>query len=160
MNVRRHSQPRLAAERSTSGADRRPDQWANTYTAYEDLPESEKEALATLRVVHDQQVMQRLAHADITEEAVAEIRATRPPKSHPLVWTHRSGRKSLVLGFTVSHIEGMDPNDSRALLDRLQAWSSSPSTCITTSGVWAIWSSGTTRGPCTGSSPTPWTAAG
>jgi alpha-ketoglutarate-dependent taurine dioxygenase len=101
-------------------------EWANTYAAYEDLPESEKEVLATLRVVHDQQVMQRLAHADITEEAVAEIRATRPPKSHPLVWTHRSGRKSLVLGFTVSHIEGMDPDDSRALLDRLQAWSTQP----------------------------------
>jgi alpha-ketoglutarate-dependent taurine dioxygenase len=101
-------------------------EWANTYAAYEDLPGSEREALATLRVVHTQEIIQRIAHTDITEEALAEIRATRPPKTHPLVWAHASGRKSLVLGLTASHVDGMDPDESRALLDRLQAWSTQP----------------------------------
>jgi alpha-ketoglutarate-dependent taurine dioxygenase len=35
---------------------------------------------------------------------------------HPLVWTHLSGRKSLVLGATASHIEGMEIDDGRKLL--------------------------------------------
>lgn len=42
------------------------------------------------------------------------------------MWTHRSGRKSLVLGATASHGVGMEPDASRALLDRLQAWATRP----------------------------------
>ena len=40
----------------------------------------------------------------------------RPAKIHPLVWQHRSGRRSLVLGATASHVEGMAFDDGRALL--------------------------------------------
>ena len=43
----------------------------------------------------------------------------RPPKEHPLVWTHRSGRKSLVLGATTDHVVGMDRDEGRALLQDL-----------------------------------------
>ena len=35
------------------------------------------------------------------------------------MWTHASGRKSLVLGATASHVEGLEPEESQALLDRL-----------------------------------------
>jgi alpha-ketoglutarate-dependent taurine dioxygenase len=42
------------------------------------------------------------------------------------VWTHQSGRKSLVLGSTTSHIEGMTPEAGRALLARLEEWSTQP----------------------------------
>lgn len=101
-------------------------EWANTYAAFADLPNDEKKAFAALRVVHAQEVIQRKAHEDYSEEDFAEVRSTRPAWSHPLVWTHRSGRKSLVLGLTASHIEGMDQDESRTLLDRLQAWSTQP----------------------------------
>ncbi len=50
----------------------------------------------------------------------------RPAKTHPLVWRHRSGRRSLVLGATASHVDGMDLEEGRALLAELLAWSTSP----------------------------------
>ena len=51
---------------------------------------------------------------------------SRPAKTHPLVWRHRSGRRSLVLGATASHVDGMDLEEGRALLADLLAWSTSP----------------------------------
>lgn len=48
------------------------------------------------------------------------------PKSHPLVWTHKSGRKSLALGCTASHVEGMAPDEGRKLLADLMDWATSP----------------------------------
>ena len=35
---------------------------------------------------------------------------------HPLVWTHRSGRRSLVLGASADYVVGMDLDEGRALL--------------------------------------------
>ena len=93
-------------------------EWANTYAAYEDLPDDEKEAIEGLRVVHSAETIERKARPDFTEEDVEDWR-TRAVRSHPLVWNHASGRRSLVLGATASHVEGMDPDESRALLDRL-----------------------------------------
>ena len=43
-----------------------------------------------------------------------------------MAWTHQSGRKSLLLGLTAGRIEGMAEEDSRALLDEMQAWSTQP----------------------------------
>ena len=40
----------------------------------------------------------------------------RPAREHPLVWTHRSGRKSLVLGTSADYVVGMDLDEGRALL--------------------------------------------
>ena len=44
----------------------------------------------------------------------------------PLVWNHRSGRKSLVLGCTASHIVGMDLAKSTEILVRLRDWATQP----------------------------------
>jgi alpha-ketoglutarate-dependent taurine dioxygenase len=49
-----------------------------------------------------------------------------PEKIHPLVWTHRSGRKSLVLGSSTTRIVGMEGEEGRALLNELQAWATQP----------------------------------
>jgi alpha-ketoglutarate-dependent taurine dioxygenase len=38
----------------------------------------------------------------------------------------RSGRKSLVLGGTAAHVVGMETSSSRALIDRLQDWTTRP----------------------------------
>ena len=49
-----------------------------------------------------------------------------PVRTHPLVWTHKSGRKSLVLSTSASHIVGMHPAESHALLHRLMSWATQP----------------------------------
>ena len=91
---------------------------ASSYQAYEDLSDDDKDRLESLRVVHTVEASQRLHNPDPTPEQV-EIWRKRPAKEHPLVWTHRSGRKSLVLGATTDHIVGMDLDEGRALLDEL-----------------------------------------
>jgi alpha-ketoglutarate-dependent taurine dioxygenase len=100
-------------------------EFANTYAAYDDLPESEKEHLDTLKVVHNLETSQRFINPTPT---YAELQAWqhRPPKINPLVWRHRSGRKSLVLGTSASHIENMSPPEGRALLCRLTEWVTQP----------------------------------
>ena len=90
-------------------------EFANTYAGYEALHDDEKARFERMRVVHSLEVSQRRLHPDASEAQIALWRS-RPPSVHPLVWTHRSGRKSLVLGFTASHIEGMDEDEGRALL--------------------------------------------
>ena len=44
----------------------------------------------------------------------------------PLVWKHRSGRSSLVLGATALQVEGMGFAESEALLVRLRDWATQP----------------------------------
>ncbi len=100
-------------------------EFASSYQAYEDLSIEEKQRFEALRVVHTIEASQRLVNHDPTPEELALWRA-RPAKEHPLVWRHRSGRRSLVLGATADHVVGMDPHDSRALLDDLLARSTSP----------------------------------
>jgi alpha-ketoglutarate-dependent taurine dioxygenase len=100
-------------------------EFSNTYAAFEELPESEGKALEKLRVIHTIESIQRLIYPTPTAQQIEGWRNYQP-KSHPLVWTHRSGRKSLVLGSTASHIEGMDREAGRALLERLEAWSTQP----------------------------------
>jgi alpha-ketoglutarate-dependent taurine dioxygenase len=93
-------------------------EFASTYRAYDDLTDAEKQRLATLRVVHSLEASQRLVTPDPSPEQLAAWRR-RPRKEHPLVWTHRTGRRSLVLGASTDHVVGMDPAESRALLDDL-----------------------------------------
>jgi alpha-ketoglutarate-dependent taurine dioxygenase len=100
-------------------------EFANTYAAWDDLPEAEQARLEKLRVVHSVETGMRVVTDDPTEDQLARWRHS-PPKTHPLVWTHRSGRKSLVLGSTASHVEGMDRQAGRALLDELLAWATQP----------------------------------
>jgi alpha-ketoglutarate-dependent taurine dioxygenase len=99
--------------------------FCNTYAAYEDLPSDERAEIEGLRVVHSLEQSQRLVVPDPSPEQLAAWRRVRP-RERPLVWTHRSGRKSLVLGATASHVVGMEPAASRKLLDRLQTWTTRP----------------------------------
>ena len=55
-----------------------------------------------------------------------EFLRSAPQRVHPLVWTHRSGRKSLVLGVTTSHVEGMDEAEGRQLLASLLDHATAP----------------------------------
>lgn len=93
-------------------------EFASTYQAYEDLTEEEKDRFGSVRVMHSVEATMRLHIADPTPAQVEGWRR-RPAKEQPLIWTHRSGRKSLVLGATTDRVVGMDPEEGRALLDGL-----------------------------------------
>jgi alpha-ketoglutarate-dependent taurine dioxygenase len=100
-------------------------EFASTYAAYDDLTDDEKDRYGSLRVVHTFEASQRLVNNDPSPEELAMWRS-RPSKEHPLVWTHQSGRRSLVLGATASHVSGMEPAEGRELLADLLARSTTP----------------------------------
>ncbi len=101
-------------------------EFASTYAAYEGLPDAEKAELNGLRAIHS--VKASLSHiADAIPQrdydAVTKIGLL---KEHPIVWTHQSGRKSMVVGTTADHIVGQSIPEGRALLVRLQEWAAQP----------------------------------
>ena len=100
-------------------------EFASSYAAYDALTGPEKERFAALRVVHSLEASQRLVTPDPAPEELAVWRR-RPVKEHPLVWTHKSGRRSLVLGASTDHVVGMDRDAGRALLDELLARCTTP----------------------------------
>jgi alpha-ketoglutarate-dependent taurine dioxygenase len=100
-------------------------EFASTYAAYDALSEDEQARLLHVRVVHSLEAAQRLVNPDPSPEELAMWRK-RPAKVHPLVWRHRSGRRSLVLGATASHVDGMDIDEGRALLLELLDRSTAP----------------------------------
>jgi len=93
-------------------------EFASSYEAYESLSADEKARAESIRVVHSIEASQRMVNTDPSPEELALWRS-RPSKEHPLVWKHQSGRKSLVLGATAGQVVGMEPDESRALLDDL-----------------------------------------
>jgi len=95
---------------------------ANTYAAYADLPDDEKAALEGLKVRHALEASQRYINPAPT---VAELTRWRQHsgQTHPLVWHHRHGKASLLLGATCHYVEGLSPEDGSMLLCRLQEWS-------------------------------------
>jgi len=100
-------------------------EFSNTYAAYDSLSESDKQALENLKVVHMFEVAQRYVTPEPTYQQLCDWQQHKP-NVLPLVWTHKSGRKSLVLGSTASHIEGMDLREGWALLTRLRDWATQP----------------------------------
>jgi alpha-ketoglutarate-dependent taurine dioxygenase len=100
-------------------------EWANTYAAYDALPASDKAALEGLRVVHANWALQRFVNPEPSHEVFAAARGV-PAREHPLVWKHRSGRNSLVIGSTAAYVVGMEPADSMDLLVRLRDWATQP----------------------------------
>jgi alpha-ketoglutarate-dependent taurine dioxygenase len=100
-------------------------EFCNTYAAYDDLPQSDKELIADLRVVHSAERSQYYVTPEMSYEEIAFWQKS-PTKACPIVWTHRSGRKSLLLGATADYVVGMPAEESRALLARLRDWATQP----------------------------------
>ncbi len=94
---------------------------ANTYAAYDDLPAEEKQALEGIMVRHALEASQRYVNPTPT---VAELTRwqSQPSQTHPLVWHHRHGRSSLILGSTCFCVEGMELAEGNMLLCRLMEW--------------------------------------
>jgi alpha-ketoglutarate-dependent taurine dioxygenase len=100
-------------------------EFATTYGAYAALPESEKAEIADLRVVHSFAAAQARANPDASDRQRASWDRV-PTRVHPLVWTRRDGRRSMLLGATAAEVVGMPADEGQALLDRLLQWSTQP----------------------------------
>ena len=98
--------------------------FANTATSYADLSEEKKAEIADLRVVHSLWRSQ-LYHTPEPSIAQLEDWFTHGEAELPLVCTHKSGRKSLVLGNTAHYVKGVDPKESYRILHGLRALATS-----------------------------------
>jgi len=100
-------------------------EFCNTYAAYDELSEQEKADLTGLRVVHS--AWNTLLYYD-PEPNIATLQQMMRigDKELPLVWTHKSGRKSLVLGCTARRVVEMDDRCSAELLVGLRDRATQP----------------------------------
>jgi alpha-ketoglutarate-dependent taurine dioxygenase len=99
-------------------------EFCNTYAAYEALSAEMKALVEGLRVAHS--AWATLFYYDPEpEQAKLEEMMAIGETELPLVWRHKSGRKSLVLGATAHHVVGMGWTESARLLNVLRQWATS-----------------------------------
>ena len=98
-------------------------EFASTYAAYQQLPEADKAELVGLSVRHSVLANMRYIVESPTPQQLA---MWSQAVERPLVWTQRSGRKSLVIGSTAERIVQMPLPEGRALLARLLEWTAQP----------------------------------
>lgn len=97
-------------------------EFANLFAAYDALPEARKQQLEGLKVVHSMySVMSKLYDKPLQED-IDRWNSIFPDNEHPLVWRHKDGRRSLVIGSTAGSISGMSKEEGVALLDELLEW--------------------------------------
>lgn len=112
----------LTAKTVAEGGDT---QFASSCAAYDGLSAEEKFDFADLKVLHSFQTAVMPFLDNPTPEHLARLRA-QPTKVHPLVWNHRSGRRSLVIGTHASRIESMPEEEGRRILHGLLDRATSP----------------------------------
>lgn len=100
-------------------------EFCNTYAAYDDLPEGDKAEIADLRVMHSAWNTLFYYDPEPSAKTLKQMMAIGD-RELPLVWTHKSGRKSLVLGATARHVTDIDYTRSAELLVRLRDWATQP----------------------------------
>jgi alpha-ketoglutarate-dependent taurine dioxygenase len=92
-------------------------QFANTKLGYDSLSDALKARIADMKVEHSWEASRRNVGAPPPN--AAQI-SERPPVVHPIVRTHPdTGAKTLYLGHHMSHIVGLDKDESDALLKEL-----------------------------------------
>ena len=100
-------------------------EFCSTYAAYDALSDEDKDELESLRVMHSAWNTLFYYQPEPDIRTLRQMQAIGD-RELPLVWTHRSGRKSLVLGATARHIVDMDFRKSAELLVRLRDWATQP----------------------------------
>lgn len=95
--------------------------FCNTYAAYDDLTDEQKAEYDQLRVLHAPWAS--LFYYE-PEPSLAKLKGMQAigEKELPLVWEHKSGRKSLVLGCTAHHVVGVDHVKSAEIIHGLREW--------------------------------------
>ncbi|MCA9506359.1 MAG: TauD/TfdA family dioxygenase [Myxococcales bacterium] len=110
-------------------------EFVDTYAAYERLSREEKERVGRLKVWHKVRADAYSTPINLAP-GMRERLEQEPAQLHPLVWTHRDGRRSLVLGVTTASVEGLEPAAGRTLLDELLAHATQPSAVL--SHTWQV----------------------
>lgn len=100
--------------------------WANTATAYDDLPAELKVLADSLRTVHSNSY-DYAAKASVPPEVLARYKnyfnSTEYETEHPLVRVHpETGEKNLLLGSFFKNFVGYSSFESRRLYDLFQAY--------------------------------------
>jgi alpha-ketoglutarate-dependent 2,4-dichlorophenoxyacetate dioxygenase len=97
--------------------------FADTRTAYDDLPQRMKDRLEGLVAEHSLWWSRRMAGYPFTEEDID----AKPSARHPLVHVHQpSGRKALYIAAHARDIVGMEREEGRALLRDLIEFATQP----------------------------------
>ncbi len=99
-------------------------EFCNTYAAYEALSADRQWAIDGLRVKHAFWGSQLYHNPEPTLAKLEEWMALGS-KELPLVWRHRSGRKSLVLGNSAQAVLDVDAEESAKILHGLREWATS-----------------------------------
>jgi taurine dioxygenase len=103
--------------------------WADMEAAYDGLSDVFRKMITGLRAVHDFKNFRALyTKSEEDQKKLRRMEELFPNPTHPVVRTHPvSGKKSLFVNpqFTL-HIEGMEPAESRAILDVLCAQAQVP----------------------------------
>jgi alpha-ketoglutarate-dependent taurine dioxygenase len=94
-------------------------EFANTYAAYDALSDADKALVENIEVEHTTMAQFRKVEFPDGIDPFAGLGSVGASRTHPLVWRHKSGRKSLVLGWTAARVVGMDQGESDALIERL-----------------------------------------
>ena len=94
-------------------------EFCNTYAAYDALSDEMKARLDGLTVMHSAWTS-LFYYEPEPDQAKLEDMMKIGQIELPIVWTHTSGRKSLVLGCTAHHVVGMDWAESALLLNGLR----------------------------------------
>jgi alpha-ketoglutarate-dependent taurine dioxygenase len=95
--------------------------FCNTYAAYDALDDDFKNEIDALRVMHAPWASLLYYEPEPSAEKLKYMQAVGDAEL-PLVWRHRSGRKSLILGCTAHHVIGVDYAKSAQLLIGLRDW--------------------------------------
>jgi alpha-ketoglutarate-dependent taurine dioxygenase len=110
-------------------------EFASSYAAYEALSGEEREPFSELRVHCSTEAIMRKAFDNPTPEQLARWQRSGGV-DHPLVWTHASGRRSLLIGSMAEYIVGMALEDGQALIADLLARATTPDRVF--SHTWAV----------------------
>jgi alpha-ketoglutarate-dependent taurine dioxygenase len=95
-------------------------EFCNTYAAYEALPDADKALIEDLHAHHSGYAMILGTWLEMPYEQYRNVRSRGADL--PLVWRHRDGRKSLVVGSSAEYVLGMTPQEGLGLLFRLTEW--------------------------------------
>ena len=98
--------------------------FCNTYAAYESLPERAEGR--DRRAARHASVWASVFYYE-PEPSLAKLKGMQAigERELPLVWKHRSGRKSLILGCTAHRVLDVSPTKSAELLVGLREWATS-----------------------------------
>ncbi|KPW17334.1 TauD/TfdA family dioxygenase [Pseudomonas cannabina pv. alisalensis] len=95
--------------------------FCNTYAAYEGLSSADKQRYEYLRVIHAPWASLLYYNPEPSLAMLTAMQAIGE-KELPLVWKHRSGRKSLILGCTAQQVLGVSLAQSAQILVGLREW--------------------------------------